>query len=228
MENNIYEANIYEALRHIQEELKAPKNQYNKFGNYNYRSCEDIFNAVKPLLAKYGCTLVLTDEVVLIGDRYYVKATATLSAEAGILLNPEGVIVKANNVSNTAYAREDATKKGMDSSQVTGSCSSYARKYALNGLFLIDDVKDSDYTNTGDKKYQNAEITEQRYMSFVDNFLFEHPGYQDAFFAKYKLHKVEDLSKLPLETIDIIITGMKKVEADEKEKTSIYGKEETF
>lgn len=209
------ENNIYEALRHIQEELKAPKNQYNKFGNYNYRSCEDIFNAVKPLLVKYECTLTVSDRILLIGDRFYIEATAKIT---------DG----KESVENTAYAREEATKKGMDSSQVTGTASSYARKYALNGLFLIDDVKDSDYTNTGDKKYQNAEITEQRYMSFVDNFLFEHPGYQDAFFAKYKLHKVEDLSKLPLETIDIIITGMKKVEADEKEKTSIYGKEETF
>lgn len=209
------ENNIYEALRHIQEELKAPKSQYNKFGNYNYRSCEDIFNAVKPLLVKYECTLTVSDRILLIGDRFYIEATAQITNGKEF-------------VDNTAYAREEATKKGMDSSQVTGTASSYARKYALNGLFLIDDVKDSDYTNTGDKKYQNAEITEQRYMSFVDNFLFEHPGYQDAFFAKYKLHKVEDLSKLPLETIDIIITGMKKVEADEKEKTSIYGKEETF
>ena len=209
------ENNIYEALRHIQEELKAPKNQYNKFGNYNYRSCEDIFNAVKPLLVKYECTLTVSDRILLIGDRFYIEATAKITNGK-------------ESVENTAYAREEATKKGMDSSQVTGTASSYARKYALNGLFLIDDVKDSDYTNTGDKKYQNAEITEQRYMSFVDNFLFEHPGYQDAFFAKYKLHRVEELSKLPLETIDIIITGMKKVEADEKEKTSIYGKEETF
>lgn len=209
------ENNIYEALRHIQEELKAPKNQYNKFGNYNYRSCEDIFNAVKPLLVKYECTLTVSDRILLIGDRFYIEATAKITNGK-------------ESVENTAYAREESTKKGMDSSQVTGTASSYARKYALNGLFLIDDVKDSDYTNTGDKKYQNAEITEQRYMSFVDNFLFEHPGYQDAFFAKYKLHRVEELSKLPLETIDIIITGMKKVEADEKEKTSIYGKEETF
>lgn len=209
-----------EALLHIQEELKAPKNQFNEFGNYNYRSCEDIFNAVKPLLVKYNCTLTLTDEVVLIGERYYVKATATLK--------PTSVKLSGFEISNTAYAREEDTKKGMDGSQITGAASSYARKYALNGLFLIDDVKDSDFTNTGEKKYQNAEITEQRFMSFIDNFLFEHPEYQDPFFAKYKLHALKDIAKLPLETVDIIITGMKKVVADEKEKTSIYGKEETF
>lgn len=118
-------------LINIQKELKAPKGNYNSFGKYKYRSCEDILEAVKPLLAREKCTLTLWDEVVLIGDRYYVKATATISDEKG-------------NLSVTAYAREADEKKGMDASQVTGTASSYARKYALNGLFLIDDTKDAD------------------------------------------------------------------------------------
>lgn len=115
----------------IQRELKAPKGQYNSFGKYKYRSCEDILEALKPILGKYDCTVTLSDTVVQIGDRYYIKATATLC---------DG----ENVVSNTAFAREDADKKGMDGSQITGTASSYARKYALNGLFLIDDTKDAD------------------------------------------------------------------------------------
>ena len=129
-----------EKLMFIQAELNAPKNQYNKFGGYAYRSCEDIYNALKPLLAKYGCTLTLSDEVVMVGERYYVKATATLK--------PADVKLSGFEITNTAYAREEETKKGLDSSQITGSCSSYARKYALNGLFAIDDTKDADALNT--------------------------------------------------------------------------------
>lgn len=125
--------NIYEKLLAIQCELKAPKGQYNSFGKYNYRSCEDILEAVKPLCGKYKCILVLSDEVVSIGARYYVKATATL-------YNTE----ESGSACNSAYAREAETKKGMDDSQVTGTASSYARKYALNGLFCIDDTKDAD------------------------------------------------------------------------------------
>ena len=123
-------------LLKIQSELKAPKNQKNAFGGYNYRSCEDIFEAVKPLLKEEGLILRLTDELVNIGERYYIKATAILT---------DGT----DTIENVAYAREEETKKGMDGSQITGASSSYARKYALNGLFLIDDVKDSDTTNTG-------------------------------------------------------------------------------
>ena len=124
----------------IQTELKAPKDKFNKFGNYAYRSCEGILEALKPLLAKHKLLLAVSDELVCIGDRYYVKATATLyDTEEDFEL------------SNTAYAREDETKKGMDGSQITGAASSYARKYALNGLFCIDDTKDADtdeYTQT--------------------------------------------------------------------------------
>ena len=115
----------------IQNELKAPKGQYNSFGKYKYRSAEDILEAVKPLLAKTNCTLTLSDEIVQIGERYYVKATAQVKNDSG-------------SEETVAYAREEETKKGMDGAQVTGTASSYARKYALNGLFCIDDTKDPD------------------------------------------------------------------------------------
>ena len=119
-------------LLEIQVELKAPKSQYNKFGGYKYRSTEDILQAVKPLLKKYGDSLDLSDEPVLIGDWHYIKATAAFKDKDG------------NNTVVTGYAREAANKKGMDDSQITGTASSYARKYALNGLVLIDDTKDAD------------------------------------------------------------------------------------
>ena len=127
-----------EKLLNIQLELKAPKNQKNNFGGYKYRSCEDILEAVKPLLKKEKLIMRITDELINIGERYYVKATVILT---------DG----NKTIENTAYAREEETKKGMDGSQITGASSSYARKYALNGLFLIDDVKDSDATNTGNE-----------------------------------------------------------------------------
>jgi hypothetical protein len=116
----------------IQQDLKAPKTQRNNFGGYNYRSCEDILEAVKPLLAEQSCTLTITDDIVMVGERIYLKATATLT-------NPDG-----KSVSTTAFAREPEQKKGMDESQISGMASSYARKYALNGLFCIDDTKDAD------------------------------------------------------------------------------------
>lgn len=131
-------------LQQIQKELKAPKGQFNKFGKYNYRSCEDILEAVKPILHKAGCTLTLSDEMVLIGERYYIKATAHLKGE-----DTDEIV--------TAYARESATKSGMDDSQITGSASSYARKYALNGLFCIDDTKDAD---TDEYTIQNTKPTQ--------------------------------------------------------------------
>lgn len=120
----------------IQQTLNAPKGQYNSFGKYRYRSCEDILAAVKPLLKETGCTLTLSDDIVMCGDRIYVKAIATLATGSG------------RQYTTTAFAREDKDKKGMDGSQITGAASSYARKYALNGLFAIDDTKDADATNT--------------------------------------------------------------------------------
>jgi hypothetical protein len=127
--------NVYEKLQAIQTELKAPKGQFNKFGKYKYRSCEDILEAVKPLMARYGCSLTIEDSIEQSGDRYYVKATAIFRSNDKPL---------EPNVINTAYAREAETKSGMDASQITGTASSYARKYCLNGLFLIDDTKDAD------------------------------------------------------------------------------------
>ena len=125
--------NIREKLVNIQSELKAPKGQRNSFGNYNYRSCEDILEAVKPILFKHGCAMVITDSIELVGDRIYCKASILLSD-----------IESEESIITTAFARESETKKGMDESQITGAASSYARKYALNGLFLIDDTKDAD------------------------------------------------------------------------------------
>lgn len=129
--------NIKEKLSAIQAELKAPKGQYNKFGKYRYRSAEDIVEAVKPICHKYKTTLVLNDVLVNIGERYYINATAKL------LDNESEYSLTANG-----FAREEENKKGMDGSQITGASSSYSRKYALNGLFCIDDTKDSDATNT--------------------------------------------------------------------------------
>jgi len=124
---------LQEKLLIVQTELKAPKGQANNFGKYKYRSCEDIMEAVKPLLAKQGLVLIVSDELVNIGERYYVKATAGLHGKGGSV-----------GFRSFGYAREAESKKGMDESQVTGAASSYARKYALNGLFLIDDTKDAD------------------------------------------------------------------------------------
>lgn len=138
--------NIYEKLIKVQSELKAPKNQRNNFGGYNYRSCEDILEAVKPLLKENKLTLVIKDYVGNVGDRYYITAEATLiDIETG------------ETIKTQAQARESETKKGMDDSQITGTASSYARKYCLNGLFLIDDTKDAD---TDEYKKQNESVKE--------------------------------------------------------------------
>ena len=139
---------IYKKLSRIQCELVATKGQYNNFGKYSYRSCEDILEAVKPLLDKYKVAIVIKDDIVLVGDRFYVKATATL------IDSDTGETVEAS-----AFARESADKKGMDASQVTGATSSYARKYALNGLFAIDDNKDADATNTHGKETIKVNMT---------------------------------------------------------------------
>ena len=140
---------IRQKLMHIQQELNAPKSNYNSFGKYSYRSCEDILEAVKPLLSVQRCVLTISDTIKQIGERYYIEATATiLDCESG------------DTISNTAYAREAEDKKGMDESQITGATSSYARKYALNGLFCIDDVKDADTmdnTDSGGKKAKPAQ-----------------------------------------------------------------------
>ena len=139
---------VLEKLLQVQSKLKAPKSQYNTFGKYSYRNCEDILEAVKPLCLEVNAVVTIRDKPVQRGDRYYIEATAVFhDCESS-----QQIII-------TAYAREEESKKGMDSSQVTGSTSSYARKYALNGLFAIDDTKDSDTTNTGTTK-KNTEKNE--------------------------------------------------------------------
>lgn len=130
--------NVLNKLNLIQVELKAPKGQFNGFGKYKYRSCEDILESVKPLLEKYKCVIQITDAIIQVGERFYIEATVSFyDCESGEF------------ITSKAYAREEDSKKGMDESQVTGSSSSYARKYALNGLLCIDDNKDSDTTNDG-------------------------------------------------------------------------------
>ena len=138
---------VYKKLIEVQSKLKAPKNQYNSFGKYSYRNCEDILEALKPILKEVGATIIISDEVVSVNERYYVKATVKF------IDTETGEVVEAS-----ANAREEDGKKGMDSSQLTGSTSSYARKYALNGLFAIDDTKDSDFTNTHDKEKKTLEV----------------------------------------------------------------------
>jgi len=143
-------------LMNVQSKLKAPKGQLNKFGGYKYRNCEDILEAVKPLLHANGATIVINDDIVEVGGRIYVKATVKFESESGV-------------VESVAFAREAQSKKGMDESQITGSASSYARKYALNALLLIDDTKDADTTNT----HSNNDSQGEEYYSqgnFDKNF----------------------------------------------------------
>lgn len=194
------EMKFFEKVQKVQEELKAPKNQFNKFGNYAYRSCEDIYNAVKPLLAKYGLYLTVSDELVTVGERYYIKATATL-----------GNVDDLSFIHNVAYAREEETKKGMDGSQITGASSSYARKYALNGLFLIDDVRDSDVTNTHGKVYENDELNNKTYRSWLDKFFEDKPERLAKFLEVYNIKTTDKLDQvMGLEEIDQLISKLKK------------------
>lgn len=147
---------VAEILQHIQTELKAPKNQKNNFGGYKYRNLESILENVKPLLNKYNAVLTITDDIITVGERIYVKAIATIMS-----------VDDGDNIAVSAYAREDVAKKGMDLSQLTGACSSYARKYALNGLFCIDDTKDADeLEQTGEQ--QNTPVRRSRRKIKVD------------------------------------------------------------
>lgn len=195
---------IYEKLSKVQEELKAPKGQYNSFGKYKYRSCEDILEAVKPILIKNKLSMQISDELVVIGEstpttynevyydkdlkrenertvvsgnqRYYIKATVTLLD-----------IEDNSTMSNTAYAREEEYKKGMDGSQITGTASSYARKYALNGLFLIDDTKDAD---TDEYAKQNETLITKDQIKEIKKLVDD----IDAMLNYYKLDRIEDMT----------------------------------
>ena len=194
--------NIYEKLSNIQQELKAPKNQYNSFGGYAYRSCEDILEAVKPLLKKYNCTLQLEDYLENIGERYYIRAIAKLiDTEKPYVEDDE--ICAINCITNSAYAREEENKKGMDGSQITGASSSYARKYALNGLFLIDDVKDSDTTNIGKQEDISTKKASKKQLDFIDTLDID-------MVAMYEYYGIKDKSELTMEQASEIIRKKSK------------------
>lgn len=173
--------NIYEKLMNVQQELKAPKGQYNSFGKYKYRSCEDILEAVKPILKENKLVLQLTDLVIPASEtRFYIKATARL-------IDTEAT--ENNVIENIAFAREEDAKKGMDGSQITGTASSYARKYALNGLFLIDDTKDADTDEYHNQNEQTKLITKaqiKKLGELVDDI--------PAMLNYYKVDKIENLS----------------------------------
>jgi hypothetical protein len=187
-----------EILNKIQKELKAPKNQMNNFGNYKYRSCEDILEAVKPLLGE--ATLTLSDKILMIGDRFYVEATATLTH-------------KGESISVTSQARESTEKKGMDVAQITGAASSYARKYALNGLFCIDDTKDADTTNERDAGVKSKPLDTTQINSILDYIAEIGIGAETKFLRIMKVSKIEDLTQNDFQrAIEVLKEGIKAKE----------------
>ena len=190
--------NVYEKLIAIQSELKAPKSQYNNFGKYSYRNCEDILEALKPLLKEHKSTIYISDEIVTVLERFYVKATVTfIDAETG------------ESITNTAYAREEESKKGMDGSQVTGASSSYARKYALNGMFAIDDTKDSDFTNTTTKG-DNPGLSEAQIKRLLAIANKVNISADDVKIVVAKSFGVQDLRKMNKQQYDEICSRLEK------------------
>lgn len=199
---------MYQSLSNIQQSLKCNKSQYNSFGQYHYRSCEDILEAVKPLLAENECVLTLSDDIVAVGDRIYVKATAILTKgdqEIGV----------------TAYAREEEKKKGMDGAQITGSASSYARKYALNGLFCIDDTKDADYNNQmfddakGDKKKDEPKDETVYLSDYQKKIINDYPAKTKDWIKKH--YKIGSIDLLTKKQASDVIKQIKK-QQDQQEK----------
>lgn len=183
--------NIYKKLSEVQKELKAPKNQYNSFGKYNYRSCEDILEAVKPLCIEKGLIVTVSDEIEVKQDRYYVKAVATV-----IDIDTE------QEYQVSAYARESDNKKGMDDSQVTGATSSYARKYALNGMFAIDDTKDADtdahknQTNQTKKTGKlKTDLATESQLKMLRDLLKRHNISEQDICKQKKINKLEDMKR---------------------------------
>ena len=190
--------NVYEKLIAIQSELKAPKSQYNNFGKYAYRNCEDILESLKPLLKEHKSTIYISDEIVTVLERFYVKATVTfIDAETG------------EKIINTAYAREEEAKKGMDGSQVTGASSSYARKYALNGMFAIDDTKDSDFTNTT-AKGNDATLSEAQIKRLLAIASKVNISADDVKKVVAKTFGVQDLRKMNKQQYDEICSRLEK------------------
>ena len=181
---------VYTKLLNVQSELKAPKSQYNSFGKYKYRSCEDILEALKPILNKNKATVIISDDILFVEGRHYIKATVKfIDIENGEM------------VENSALAREDEIKKGMDSSQITGSVSSYARKYALNGMFAIDDTKDSDSTNTHGAEPDKPESTKLsakqvgRLLAIGLKAGIKEPDIKKVIKSEFGKDKIEDLNK---------------------------------
>jgi len=190
--------NIYGKLTQVQCKLKAPKNQLNTFGKYKYRNCEDVLEAVKPLLAESGLTLIISDGLSLIGARYYLTATATLVNTD----NPE------ETIQATAMARESETKKGMDDSQITGTASSYARKYCLNGLFAIDDTKDADtMDNNQPAQKQLSTLTQNQTSQIVDMMTVAAVDHAD--YLKYL--SCESVEQIPANRFNAIIAELKQI-----------------
>lgn len=207
---------MFKILFAIQQELRCKKAQYNAFGKYNYRSCEDILEAVKPLLAKNSAVLTLSDDIVEKGGRIYVQATATLIGEEGVIHTV------------TAYAREDETKKGMDGAQITGSASSYARKYALSGLFAIDDEKDADATNDHGKSDASAKETKVAMASPMQVKVIG--GYpqatQEWICGKFGVNTFDELTKT--QATEIIKTVNAKRKAQEAAADDMEDVEKAF
>ena len=190
--------NVYEKLIAIQSELKAPKSQYNNFGKYAYRNCEDILESLKPLLKEHKSAIYISDEIVTVLERFYIKATVTfIDAETG------------EKITNTAYAREEENKKGMDGSQVTGASSSYARKYALNGMFAIDDTKDSDFTNTAIKG-DNTGLSEAQIKRLLAIASKVNISADDVKKVVAKSFGVQDLRKMNKQQYDEICSRLEK------------------
>ena len=184
---------LYKKVQEIQTHLKVPKNLYNKFGKYNYRNAEGICEAVKPLLAEHGLILTLSDELVAVGERYYVKATATICSDV------------EERLSVSAFARESFDKKGMDDSQITGAASSYARKYALNGLFLLDDTKDADTD-----EYKQIGLVSEKQLEKLKQ-LCKEAGREESYIAKSM--GVKTLAELPAEKFDKVQEGLMTIKA---------------
>ena len=172
-----------EKLREVQTRIKAPKNLYNTFGNYRYRNAEGILEAVKPYLSEYNLCLTLSDEIVQVGERYYIKATATLYDGVG-----------SGSVSVSAYAREAVSKKGMDDSQITGTASSYARKYALNGLFLLDDTKDADTDENRIERENRSMTISKTEAKALYSVLQKNDIDVNDFLAERNIHKLSELA----------------------------------
>lgn len=192
---------IYEKLTKLQNELKAPKGQRNSFGNYNYRSAEDILEAVKPLLGKYNLTQIISDDVELIGDRYYLKATVTL-------VNNENAEEK---ISVTSLARESQVKKGMDESQITGTASSYARKYALNGLYAIDDTKNSDTDAYKKQSMSKKDIKLHELVTLVQKQGIKNKEVSDMIWVNFDKKSTDEMTITELDELMELVKNMGKL-----------------